>query len=95
MWEFLVIRLHGVPEKRKRYIEEPIISVPMEHEGGASASDLARRHEVAENTIYRRKSKLGGMEVSEAKRLTISPFVDHSHHRRRLITTFPSLIKIL
>ena len=31
--------------------------------------DLARRHGVAENTIYRWKSKFGGMEISEAKRL--------------------------
>ena len=30
---------------------------------------MSRRHAVAENTIYRWKSKFGGMEVSEAKRL--------------------------
>lgn len=31
--------------------------------------DLARRQGVAENTVYRWKSKFGGMEVSDAKRL--------------------------
>jgi putative transposase len=31
--------------------------------------DLARRHGVAENTIYRWKSKFGGMDVSDAKKL--------------------------
>ena len=31
--------------------------------------DLARRHGVCENTIYRWKSKFGGLEVSEASRL--------------------------
>ena len=31
--------------------------------------DLAREHGVVENTLYRWKSKYGGMEVSEAKRL--------------------------
>ena len=31
--------------------------------------DLSRRHGIVENTIYRWKSKYGGMEVSEAKRL--------------------------
>lgn len=36
---------------------------------GASVPDLARRHGVAENTIYRWKSKLGGMEINEARRL--------------------------
>ena len=55
--------------KRKRYTEEQIISILKEHEGGASVPDLARRHGVAENTIYRWKSKFGGMEVNEAKRL--------------------------
>ena len=30
---------------------------------------LSRRHGVAENTIYRWKSRYGGMEISEAKRL--------------------------
>ena len=55
--------------KRKRYTEEQIISILKEHEAGASVPDLSRRHGVVENTIYRWKSKYGGMEVSEAKRL--------------------------
>ena len=55
--------------KRKRYTEEQIISILKEQEAGASGPDLARRHGVAENTIYRWKSKCGGLEVSEARRL--------------------------
>ena len=55
--------------KRKRYSEEKIISILKEHEAGASAADLARRHGVAENSIYRWKAKYGGLEVSDAKRL--------------------------
>ena len=55
--------------KRKRYTEEQIIAILKEHEAGASVPDLSRRHGVVENTIYRWKSKFGGMEVSEAKRL--------------------------
>lgn len=55
--------------KRKRYTEEQIISMLKEHEAGASVPDIARRHGVAENTIYRWKSKFAGMEVSDAKRL--------------------------
>lgn len=55
--------------KRKRYTEGKVISILKEHEAGASVPDLARRHGVAENTIYRWKSKFGGMAVSEAKRL--------------------------
>ena len=55
--------------KRKRYTEEKIISILKEHEAGASMPDLSRRYGIAENTIYRWKSKFGGMEVAGAKRL--------------------------
>ena len=40
-----------------------------EQEAGAKTADLARRHGVSEATIYNWKSKYGGLEVSEAKRL--------------------------
>ncbi len=55
--------------ERKRYFGEKIISILKEHEAGASAADLSRRHGVAENSIYRLKAKYGGMEVSDATRL--------------------------
>ena len=55
--------------KRKRYSEEKIISILKEHEAGASVADLARRHGVVEHTIYRWKSKFGGLDVADAKRL--------------------------
>lgn len=55
--------------RRKRYTEEQIISIFKQHEAGRTMVDLARAHGIAENTLYRWKSKYGGMEVSEAKRL--------------------------
>lgn len=55
--------------KRKRFTEEQIITILKENEAGATVVDLARHHGVAENTLYRWKSKYGGMEVSDAKRL--------------------------
>jgi putative transposase len=55
--------------KRERCSEEQIISILKEHQAGASVADLARRYGLVENTICRWKSKYGGMEVSEAKRL--------------------------
>ena len=39
--------------KRKRYIEEQIISILKEHQAGASVPGLARRHGTVENTICR------------------------------------------
>ena len=55
--------------KRKRYTEEQIIAILKEHEAGIPANDVIRKHGIANGTFYRWKSKFGGMEVSEAKRL--------------------------
>ena len=55
--------------KRKRFTEEQIISVLQEHEAGAKAGDLARKHGISEATLYNWKAKFGGMDVSDAKRL--------------------------
>ena len=55
--------------KRKRYTEEQIIGILKEHEAGVPAQELIRKHGIANGTFYRRKSKFGGMEIDEAKRL--------------------------
>ena len=55
--------------KRARFTEQQIIGVLREHEAGAKAADLARKHGVSEATLYNWKAKFGGMDVSEAKRL--------------------------
>ncbi len=55
--------------KRKRFTEEQIIAVLREHEAGAKADDLARKHGISEATLYNWKAKYGGMDASDAKRL--------------------------
>jgi putative transposase len=55
--------------KRVRFTEEQIIAVLREHDAGAKAADLARKHGISEATLYNWKAKYGGMDVSEAKRL--------------------------
>jgi putative transposase len=55
--------------KRSRFTEEQIIGVLKEHELGAKTGDLCRKHGISQQTFYNWKSKYGGMNVSEARRL--------------------------
>lgn len=55
--------------KGKRYTEEQIIGILKEYEAGMPVQDVIRKHGIANGTFYRWKSKYGGMEVSDAKRL--------------------------
>ena len=55
--------------KRKRFTEEQIINVLKEAEAGVPTRELVRKHGISEQTFYRWKSKFGGMEISDAKRL--------------------------
>ena len=55
--------------KRKRHTEEQIISTLKQHEAGTPVKELVRQMGITEQTFYRWKSKFGGMEVSDAKKL--------------------------
>ena len=55
--------------KRSRFTEEQIIAVLREQEAGVSTAEVCRKHGVSSATFYKWKSKFGGLEVSDAKRL--------------------------
>ena len=55
--------------KKTRHSEEQIIGVLKQMDAGRKVSELARELGVSEATLYTWKSKYGGMEVSEARRL--------------------------
>ena len=55
--------------KGSRFSEEQIIGILREAEVGAKTSEVCRRHGISDATFYKWKSKYGGMEVSDAKRL--------------------------
>ncbi len=54
---------------KRRFTEEQIIGVLREQEAGGVVKEITRRHGISEQTYYRWKSKYGGMEASDVRRL--------------------------
>jgi putative transposase len=54
--------------KKARFAQDQIIEILKEHQAGATAADLCRKHGISDATFYTWRSKYGGMEVSEAQR---------------------------
>ena len=54
---------------KKRFTEEQIIGFLREAEAGLPVAELCRRHGFSEASYYLWRSKFGGMNVSDAKRL--------------------------
>jgi putative transposase len=55
--------------RKSRFNEEQIIAILKESEGGVETGELCRRHGMTRASFYRWKSKYGGLELSEARRL--------------------------
>ena len=55
--------------KRSRFTEEQIIGILREADAGGSVKDLCRRHGVSTATYYQWKSKYGGLDTSDLKRM--------------------------
>lgn len=54
---------------KKRFSEEQIIGFLREADKGIGVKDLCRKHGFSEASFYLWRSKFGGMDVSDAKRL--------------------------
>jgi putative transposase len=79
--------------KRKRYTEEQIIGVLKEAESGLPVDQLIRKHGISGGTFYRWKSKYGGMDVSEAKRL--KALEEENRQLKRLVADLSLDIQML
>lgn len=55
--------------KKARFTETQIVSILKQQEAGRSTKEICREHSISEGTFYRWKSKYGGMEASEVKRM--------------------------
>lgn len=79
--------------KRKRHTEEQVIKILKEAEAGQSTADIVRKHGISEQTFYRWKSKFGGMEISEAKRL--KELEEENRRLKRLVADLSLDVQIL
>lgn len=55
--------------KTTQFTEAQIVSILRQHEKGVKVTDIARSNGISEKTFYRWRSKYGGMEINDLKRL--------------------------
>ena len=55
--------------KKSRFTESQIVSILKETDGGVQIKDICRKHGISDATYYNWKSKYGGMDSSDLKRM--------------------------
>lgn len=55
--------------KKTRFTETQIVAILKEADAGMKVSDICRKHGIFDATYYNWKSKYGGMESSDLKRM--------------------------
>ena len=69
--------------KKTRFTEEQIIGAVKQLEAGRATKEVARELGVSDQTLYNWRSKYGGMEVSEARRL--KELEDENHRLKTMV----------
>ncbi|GGB22451.1 transposase [Agarivorans gilvus] len=55
--------------KKSRFTETQIVNILKEADAGMKVEDICRKHGMSNATYYKWKSKYGGMDASELKRV--------------------------
>jgi putative transposase len=55
--------------KRSRFSETQVVGILKEADAGMKVKDICRKYSISDATYYKWKSKYGGLEVSDVRRL--------------------------
>jgi len=55
--------------KKSRFTESQIVAILKKHESGVSIKDICREAGISDQTFYKWKSKYGGMDSSQLKKV--------------------------
>ena len=70
--------------RKSRFTDAQIICVIKEHDAGVATKELCRKHGISTNTLYKWKSKFGGMEVSDVTKMRA--LQDENRRLRKVVT---------
>jgi len=79
--------------RKSQYSEEQIIGILREAEGETSIKAVCAKHNVSEATFYKWRSKFGGTDVNEARRLRV--LEEENGRLKRLVADQAVQIQIL
>jgi len=79
--------------KKTRFSEEQIIRVLKEADGGLTIKEVCRKHGISPSTFSNWRSKFGGMEISEMRKLKL--LQDENHRLKKLVADQALDIQIL
>jgi putative transposase len=79
--------------RKSKFSEEQIIVILREAEGDTPVKVVCAKHNISEPTFYKWRSKYGGMDVSEARRLRA--LEEENSRLKRLIADYAVQIQIL
>lgn len=55
--------------RKSRFSDDQIIGILKEHAAGIAVADICRKHGISDATFYTWRTRFGGMEISDAKKL--------------------------
>lgn len=79
--------------RKSRFTEENIIGILKQAEAGMTVASLCRQHGMSDATFYKWRSKYGGMDVSEARRL--KGLEEENQRLKRLVAEQALVIQVL